>query len=50
MLCLHQQKNKNIFTPKCNGSESIVYQTKHIAKGDKTTEYLIKKDYLYYEK
>ena len=46
MLCLHQQENKHIFTPKPNGSEPVVYHS----KGDKTIDYLIIKDYLSYEK
>ena len=32
MLCLHQQQNKNIFTPKCYGSETAVYQMKNPAR------------------
>ena len=27
-LCLHQQENKQIFTPKCNGLKPVVYQIK----------------------
>ena len=38
MLCLHQQENKHIFTPKCNGSQLVVYQTKNTAR-DKRTDY-----------
>ena len=40
---------KHIFTTKCNVSELVVYQTKD-KQVDKTTDYLIIKDYLSYEK
>ena len=38
-LCLHQQENKHIFTPKCNGSQLSCLSNEKYSKGDKTTDY-----------
>ena len=51
MLCLHQQKIKHIFTPKCNGSEPVVYQTKKTAREIKQQIiWSIIEDYFPYQK
>ena len=52
MLCLHQQENKQIFTPsKRNGLLIVVYQMKNTAREIKQQIiWPIIKDYLSYEK
>ena len=51
MLCLHQQENKYIFTPRCNGSQVVAYQTKNTAmKIKKQIIWPIIKDDLSYDK